>query len=422
MCAYMNDVARHETTETSNLKDNRVSALCVAAVTTIGQSLSMGKALKRINKSLCFAEIDSDEEGISYRLRSWFFKQCKQYALSVVVIELAKKNKHSVGVIDVLNHTKEECLKATEAAADDEAQPLVEEPMLSFPSSAKVPCFAQGLEMKQSDEFGKHIVTTRNLEIGQTVIVEEALSITPTNNENYSHCANCFAREGNLIPCKKCSAVMFCSPNCHDIGNEKFHAHECRKPGVDTEWEAPRRLVLQMVIRAIETFPTMKELMDTVEKTINRNPNSEENLNDAYAETPIRACMQIFELRRNNKLTTVDEDFQSTFLAKIIHSQITSDPAYQYLFRSVTASRFLAHFILHHVFILGTNGVEVMSFSHGMFETILGAGYGCDFENRSGFTYAHGIYPNSSRLNHSCQPNIARIFIGKNWSQKSFDR
>lgn len=405
MCSLMNDMALHELKRTSNSKSARIASDAIRPMCTIGQSVTMEDAQKLSNKSLCFSEHDSEEQRCAYLLRSQAFLQCNQYEKALADIELASQNTHSLNYSRSLAEHREECLKGMEAVGDEGPQQF-QEPKLSFPADAEIPCFAQGLEVKHSKEYGYHVVTARDLNIGETVIIEEAYSIIPTTAQNYSHCANCFAREVNFIACKSCSAAMFCSPACHDIGHEKFHKFECGKPGVDAEWDVGRRLVMQIVIRAINLFPNVSELIDTIEKFNNRQPDSEENLN--YVEPSIRAYMQLFGLCRNNAHTSIHQDFQFTFMTRLIHSEITSDPAYAPIFRSKNASRFLAHFILHHFYVLAANGVQTMSLSQGMFETILGANYGCIAE----IVYAEGIYPNSSRLNHSCQPNIAHIFMG----------
>lgn len=359
--------------------------------------------LQQIIHALCEANINSVQSGLAYGLRAECFYKLKQYSLSLVDIELAEKNKYPLEKWPELETLKNNCLKMLEIV-DRNKTPLADEPKLSFPVDAKIPCFAQGLEVKNSKKFGKHIVTNRKLEIGQTVIVEEAFCIRAENSQNRSQCANCFKRKANLIPCKKCSSIMFCSQNCYDVGYERFHAFECEKQGVHDHWEAARRIVMQTVIEAIKMFPSVKELMDVIEKFINRKPNSEFN----YADPSIRAYMQFFALSSSEDLTPSMQDLQFVGYTKTIHSLIATHSLWKAEFQSLETTRFLAHLILHHFYILDANGFDAVSYLHGTYTTELGT----DMENGSGFTYAHGIYLNSSQLNHSCQPNIARIFIG----------
>lgn len=237
--------------------------------------------------------------------------------------------------------------------------------------------------------------------IGQTVIIEEAFCIASINTQNYSQCANCFQRNVNFIPCENCSAVMFCSLECYNIGHEKFHDMECGKPGVYSQWDVRRRLVMQTVIRVIKLFPNVHQLMDLIEKLNIENPKVEEQ---AFDEPSIRAYMQFFGLARNIEYTSKVKDLEFIEFAKSIHSMIKSSAAQKSTFRSLETSRFLAHLILHHSYVVDTNAFEALRLIISIRAYMA--------PNPSGFIYAHGIYPNSSRLNHSCQPNIVRIFIG----------
>lgn len=393
--------------ETSTAKDNTLSDAVLQNAVLMkahsGHSADTEKILDLVNKAICYAEVGSGKLAGAYGFRAQCFFQLKQYASTLADIELAKKHNYPTQKRSSLETLKNDCLKLL--STEGRKKSALAQPKLSFPADAKVPCFAEGLEVRQSKKYGKHIVTTRALEIGQTVIIEEAYCIRADNSQNYSQCANCFERKANLIPCKNCAAVMFCSQNCYDVGHKKFHAIECRKRGVHTNWEAARRIVLQTVISAIKSFPNIKNMMEVVENFRNRKANNERNY---YSDPAIRAYMQFFALGQSVEHTPIMQDFQFDDYTKTIHSAIATNPEFITMFGSLEESRFLAHLILHHFYVVDANGFDALSLLHGTYLTELGT----DVENLSGFTYAHGIYTNSSQLNHSCQPNIARIFIG----------
>lgn len=255
--------------------------------------------------------------------------------------------------------------------------------------------------MKHSNRYGKHIITTKDFKIGQTVIVEEAYCIASENALNYLQCANCFERKANLIPCKNCSAILFCSQTCYDIGHESFHAIECRKTAVHSKWKAARRVVTQTVIKAINLFSKVKDLMGIIEKFNNRKLNSVEN----YSDPSIRAYMQFFGLSRDFGLATETPEF--TFLAntEALHSQILSNPTYNSFFRSDESKRFLAHLIMHHFHVITINGFAAVSLLHGTYINELGT----DLENLSGFNYAHGIYISEQQPIESFVPTASSL-------------
>lgn len=145
-------------------------------------------------------------------------------------------------------------------AANKDTGSWREEPKLSFEADQKRPCFASGLEVKFSEKYGNHITTNRDLEIGQTVIVERAFIHVDTAKH---HCDNCYRRKANLIPCERCVTTMFCSEECRIAANEKFHGVLCQ---IEMLCEfATQRLVLRSLITAIKMFPSFEALMDAVE-------------------------------------------------------------------------------------------------------------------------------------------------------------
>lgn len=354
------------------------------------------------NKSLCLAETGCKTIGMAYGCRAMLFFKMKEYSLCLNDIALAHSHGYPAPLWSNLQKIRDDCVRLLDINGRDEP-PSNDGPQLSFPANATIPCFAEGLEVKQSEEFGKHVITNRDLEIGQTVIIEEAYCIASENNEKYSHCANCFSFKANLIPCRNCSAVMFCSQNCYDVGHERFHDMECRKPGVYTQLEGQHRLVMRTVIKAIKSFSTVEELMDAIDR-FNQNPHSEPN----NADPSIRAYMQFFGLTKGIEQTPIIQNITFIDYAKTIHSKLAMNPASRSLFRSLETSRFFAHLILHHIYVISINGVGSLSLLHGAYKNELGT----DEYSLSGIVYARGIYLNSSKLNHSCQPNIARIFMG----------
>lgn len=398
------DAMNMNSLEATSSKDNQISMASGTRANVLGIDIKNTEhAIKEVNKSLCFAENGCEELGLAYALRAYFFFRLKQYSLSLADIDLARNGNYPRFMWPILDERKNNSLKAMDAA-DGEGQPLTELAVLSFPADAKIPCFAQGLEVKVSRNFGEHIVTNRSLEIGQTVIVEEAYCITSENVLNYSQCANCFECKANLMPCKNCSSIMFCSQNCYDVGHRNFHAVECGQPGVYSKWNAAIRLVTNSVIKAINSFPNLKKLMDAIDQFNNRGPNS----NVTYDNPSIRAYMQFFALSVSTELTSQVQDLIFMERTKSIHSQIISHPTYRNMFQSDESRRFLAHLIMHHFHVVNFNGFKVVNRLHGAYINELGI----NSVYLSGITYAYGIYLNSSRLNHSCQPNIARIFIG----------
>jgi hypothetical protein len=119
-----------------------------------------------------------------------------------------------------------------------------------LPPNKKLPNYiADCLELRKSSEFGRYIVTNKNLEVGTIIAIEEPFSKILETNSCYERCANCFVKNQlNLLPCNSCSSAMFCSDDCMIVGQEKFHRFLC---GVG---EALKKLFSEDAIFALFTY------------------------------------------------------------------------------------------------------------------------------------------------------------------------
>lgn len=189
--------------------------------------------------------------------------QLKKYALRLSDIKLAKKNGYPTRLWPNLDERKAKCLKLIENG--DNKEPCRVEATLSFPPDEQIPCFANGILMSRSSNGDSHVVTKRNLEIGQTIIIEEPFEMVSETPFNYRQCSNCFKTDANLIPCPNCTRVMFCSQDCFDAGHEKFHNIECDINYRFIVWDPSQRLVFRTILTAIRKFGTIEALMAAIE-------------------------------------------------------------------------------------------------------------------------------------------------------------
>lgn len=357
--------------------------------------------MKTLNKALANAEFEcrncplSPMIGMIYGIRAIMFYEMNEYWLCVVNNDLAKKYQFPTEMASLLNKQRKSALRFLR----EQRPKIVDEVKLSFAADANLPCLAQGLEIKQTMEYGKHIVTTRNLNVGQTVIVEEAFGSAADTDQNYVRCCNCFESVASLIPCKHCSAAMFCSAKCYNEGHEKFHLFECCKPSTSMEWSSVRRIVLRTIIAAIKLFPNVKELVKVV------NGFNKGTMTD-HDDPMVRAYIEFLGLHRHMFDTDEEQEKQFVEDTQAIHAEITSNFIYAPSFETLEMRRFLAHLILHHVYVVAENGIALFDLTDGVFDVSM------TYDCCSGSLYAHAIYLHGSYLNHSCQPNVARVFVG----------
>ncbi|TGZ59918.1 hypothetical protein CRM22_008811 [Opisthorchis felineus] len=61
---------------------------------------------------------------------------------------------------------------------------------------------------------GWHLQASRNIEAGEVILIEKPYARRLCKSFHLKHCYQCFKRCLNLLPCRKCSEVGFCSTEC----------------------------------------------------------------------------------------------------------------------------------------------------------------------------------------------------------------
>lgn len=234
-----------------------------------------------------------------------------------------------------------------ECAANGNVDLQRSEPKLSIETDSKIPCFVKGLEVKNSKKYGNHIMTNRDLEIGQTVIVERALCYIDTESHT---CANCYKRKANLFPCKTCTHTnsIFCSESCHTTANEKFHNVFCK---IELLFKlVNQNLLLKSIIVAIKTFSTVEALMIAVENILAQNGTEID-----FGDPAKRAYFQFFKLHTNMdaKLAVEKNDLKQKTMEVV--EAICCLSSIKEMFQSTKMKQFLSHLALHHMHIIESN-------------------------------------------------------------------
>jgi SET and MYND domain-containing protein 4 len=164
-------------------------------------------AVAKYNESLCFAEINSENLGLAYANRSAVYFEMKIYDKCMKNIHLAKANHYPEKNFEILRKREEKC---------KELASLQEKPFnpwnffkLSYPPNEKIPHIAGCLEVRNSEKFGRFIVTNRALKVGDVLAIEQPFcSLLETNSVEsniFQRCSNC-ARDNamDLFPCDSC--------------------------------------------------------------------------------------------------------------------------------------------------------------------------------------------------------------------------
>lgn len=331
-------------------------------------------ALVKYNRSICLAEDGSEELSLAYGNRSQCFLKLQLYTCCLVDIDLAKSTGYPMNLISKLEKRKLECFKELNL----EENSTDTKPVFPLESNNLINTDADLIEIHRDNVYGRFAKSKRDIDIGETVIFEEAY-IRTINDDECNECTYCGSKQTNFIPCTNCADAMYCSKKC---SKNNFHDIECDMmigTMEDTDWLA---FILRSVVIGISTFETITDMMEFVEKS---RSNNQEEVNE-YSESrksKYGAFIKLASVATHQRIVDLRE--KAFFIFDTI---MTSKLAYK--FETISAQRFLVHLIVQHGIILHTN-----SFS---------------FEDDR--TVTRELCLLTSMINHSCLPNICKLSNG----------
>lgn len=82
------------------------------------------------------------------------------------------------------------------------------------------------IEIKEDDTFGRHVVASRDIQIGEIICIENPFASVITGDTRYLYCHHCFEVCYNPIPCTNCSQSVYCEVECRSNAQD-YHKYEC---------------------------------------------------------------------------------------------------------------------------------------------------------------------------------------------------
>lgn len=189
------------------VKDNITALQLLIIANDVYERRHYCEALLSYNHSLCYALPNTRIASVGYAKRSLVYFDLKEYELCLANIELAIENHNPVDEPLNLDDLKSECIELmkTHRPAPDE------DPLnffrLSHPPNVKLPPLSECLELRVNQKFGRHLITTRDLAVGDIVAVTDFSFIFFDKRARLHHCSQCTtsATKLNLIPCTGCA-------------------------------------------------------------------------------------------------------------------------------------------------------------------------------------------------------------------------
>lgn len=334
------------------------------------------QAMEWYNKSLCLAEVGSENIALAYSNRSACFLHLDMLDEALAGIELAKKAKLPDHLLPKLEDRRKKCLKLANMVPRE--PDFV--PKLDYEANKHFPCLANVVDIEYNQEYGRHLVANSDIPSDKTILLEENFAVSHV--EDNSMCYTCYrAIFSNFIACEQCTNVMFCSIECKN--RNKTHDLECGTlfafrdyNDVETQLRITRsKLIIQTILTAISTFSNVEHLMQFIENIL----QEDSNLLPTSTHDQVSKYQFFFKLKKRMVANLAD--------VKRLYKFIMCLPKVRAMFDSVDKQRFLMHMIAHHSFVVDTNSIGSNTVSN-----------------------VNNVF---SLFNHSCAPNIIHKSSGK---------
>jgi len=271
---------------------------------------------------------------------------------------------------------------------------------LSYEPNPKLPFIVKCLELKSDDQFGRYVVTNKRLSAGDIIAIEEPFSKCVLPSSSYRYCVNCLSDNFmDLLPCKNCTAVMFCSEQCREIGINKFHKYECNIiDALNVIYTKIMRISSHTFFEALYVYNSdLQQLMSAM----NENAKSSVTVYDfdleSESDVKKKMFMAIDSLVTNEKHRSPSDLFQRAGIVAIMTNLLLSQVDLNNLLMTECDKSFYRQFIMKQTQIAALN-------YHGIFDGIL-----TKAQLNDNVQIASASFPFCSLINHACAPNLVRV-------------
>ncbi|XP_068236271.1 SET and MYND domain-containing protein 4-like [Palaemon carinicauda] len=211
--------------------------------------------------------------GCGYANRSAVFLSIKDYKRCLIDIDLAFKYGYPKHQWHKLIERRERCIKEQKkyGVKDESIKSInAQNPPKLASVNDEVPAFSASLKVINSEERGRHVVTTREIPPGEVLAVDKGYcSFIRYDRTMYEVCSECLMRCNNqIIPCPECMSV-FCSEDCRSKGLAGRHGKECEIIGYLLDLEINDEEICNALRTVIHTtFHELKKKLPVLRKEV----------------------------------------------------------------------------------------------------------------------------------------------------------
>lgn len=368
-------------------------------------------ALEMYNACICFAENDSEELSIAFANRSAVYFELRLYERCLENIALVKlMSTYPTRLLDKLLQRESQCMSELSDGHSLSKENLMEqytfEPKILHRPHTEVPGISETLLLKESTKYGRYVITTKDIEPGEIISIASPYESALKKSFFYKRCSFCLSENHlSLIPCTGCTSAMFCNTKCMMDSLQSFHGFECSIVGyINAELDS-WPLAIRLTILSFMSFESVEQLDTFIEQYRNIKSTVFTPLIDANLTKKQIHLHQIISLENNEKHMSSSALFnlyvstanifnilmQYTKFGALCSGSKCFDDSKQNAISNLLELLYRFHLI-------------VKSNAHAMIQ--LSAG-------ETDISYASGIYPFCSMLNHSCVLNVERFYKNK---------
>ena len=359
---------------TLSTSPGRKNALLSEALLKKSQSLETNANMKLIRQAVMFAPPGSCLDSVlRLRCSRWEELGHFQYALTDLsqIQNKEKEDEERMGSLKTrINNEKRRETRTNHTSE------------LKSPNPALLN-FSCGVRLGTNKKDGRFVLADKLIQPGELIADEMSFVALLDRKYGGTHCDFCLTYSDYILPCYGCASVVFCSAECRDKAT--FHTSECllldqifkAETGV---WHLALRIVAAQPITYWSTQPYLN------------NPEflSSNNISTVYNLVTHKGAGEI------DAPVLMKESLTALFFLRVLKSTGYLNPD---ISTSQTLSRLdkkIGILILHFMRVTFFNSHEVTELANGSVYKI-----GCC------------LNPSLALVNHSCDPNYARIVIGR---------
>lgn len=306
------------------------------------------KAMEFYNDSLRFANPGSEHISLAYANRAACYLAMRMYDECLKDIDLAKQAGYPEHLMPKLEQRMARCLKEMPKNSQNQEK-------LSIEPNEQFPYLSNVAEIQRNGVNGDYCVIAKtDIDVGQPIVVEEPFYAHIWDGFGM-HCNICAEVYGNLVPCEKCAAAMFC-PECQ---GHFLHEHEC---GLyfcgKSEFNCHIMSLVRGILLALKLFATVDELMEFVEQLLKKPNELPESLLNG------RSMYQAYFNKPLKQTFTSHNRIEQKIFS--VYKTLLRIPHVNEMVKTTVHRRFLTHLIGHHAtipqciagFIIGSDSLS----------------------------------------------------------------